>query len=825
MADDMLLEDIFSKPLVSDGIWADAPLVKDNGGDWQPVANYSPDQPRDKSGKWTRVASSLVDIAKHRDLVRALKRRMDTKYHELAILKGQGRSVEDRLVQGAREARQEYRKGLRKLRRMSGDKQMLPSGKYTKDYEDTLEGMGTILGLTEKDNENEIYKVSYKNEEATQFYNQVTEQAAKLGFYRLENIPSAGYPHDYLYEHPEGHQLVLRRAGTGHTASRLYFVKPQHREGFAVSREARNATVKALEGRAGWGNLEVSSEMAEDAAKVGNHERAAALHEGIANGLKSAAKYSQMRGVVEDAAAAHMIASDYHKEKSGTLNQWTPVANYDPNQPRDELGRWTDEGGADKQLPGDVSDPARAAEERINELRRITRTKLGGVLYGKGQRLTREEVTSRLAKSSLGQKFGHQGHIQEMMNILDEVGDKDEEVHEDGMPKPERMRTMWVGGVKFQWSEASKEQAAGTLAHVFTKGLPERLWAANRRVIFSGQEYYDDNHWASLGYDTEGFKTGATGGYGDIVVYNTSLPLATFAHESGHNLATQLWGDQTPPESSLYGKAQQAEGPITPYARHNAAEDFAEACAAYTNRHWRLKKEAFRQRFPLKYAAIADLLGEEQGLVSNYSPDQPRDRSGKWTKVGGSSMVKEKVSRPGKLPKQELQGILEALEDDSDDAVSWNALADLAEESGLQVYGKRGGVYHRVGLIQAVYADLATTSEGRSRIEDTQFYRHYAEPGYTDPGEGGFIALGNWNKITRYRDGSHETLDTSPEKFGDMLEKMGGELEWSDEWTSCDNCNGIVRTQPNSYVWHPAYEYSDGGIQCHTCHNPDHEED
>src|SRR5262249_8844341 len=42
-------------------------------------------------------------------------------------------------------------------------------------------------------------------------------------------------------------------------------------------------------------------------------------------------------------------------------------------------------------------------------------------------------------------------------------------------------------------------------------------------------------------------------------------------------------------------------------------------------------------------------------------------------------------------------------------------------------------------------------------------------------------------------------------------------LEWSDEWTTCSNCNKALRTSPDSYDWQPAYTHDDSGIYCFEC--------
>lgn len=121
----------------------------------------------------------------------------------------------------------------------------------------------------------------------------------------------------------------------------------------------------------------------------------------------------------------------------------------------------------------------------------------------------------------------------------------------------------------------------------------------------------------------------------------------------------------------------------------------------------------------------------------------------------------------------------------------------------------------------------AKTSTGRCYIEEiTLCTAGYAEPGYTDP-ESGVIAFGNWNKVTRYDPETREfvTLDTAPQRVGDLLQRIGVELEWSDEWYTCDDCGKAVRCQPDSYGWQASYWFHEGcGVYCHECVKKDPEE-
>jgi hypothetical protein len=64
---------------------------------------------------------------------------------------------------------------------------------------------------------------------------------------------------------------------------------------------------------------------------------------------------------------------------------------------------------------------------------------------------------------------------------------------------------------------------------------------------------------------------------------------------------------------------------------------------------------------------------------------------------------------------------------------------------------------------------------------------HYCEPGYSLPEGRNGVAFGDWND-KRYR-------------LANILDRMGYEVEWLDEWATCAHCNGAFRTQPNCYSW------------------------
>lgn len=78
----------------------------------------------------------------------------------------------------------------------------------------------------------------------------------------------------------------------------------------------------------------------------------------------------------------------------------------------------------------------------------------------------------------------------------------------------------------------------------------------------------------------------------------------------------------------------------------------------------------------------------------------------------------------------------------------------------------------------------------------------YAEPGYS-LGEGrSTILFGDWNGVDH--------------RVRDILERRY-ELEWSDEWQTCDHCQGAVRTSPTSYDWQQHFVILSHDVVCLKC--------
>lgn len=94
-----------------------------------------------------------------------------------------------------------------------------------------------------------------------------------------------------------------------------------------------------------------------------------------------------------------------------------------------------------------------------------------------------------------------------------------------------------------------------------------------------------------------------------------------------------------------------------------------------------------------------------------------------------------------------------------------------------------------------------------SRLDEITWADDYCEPGYHS--EKG-VVFGNWNKITGWKQGEGYTqqgLDGSniPCRLSKLLESNGFDIEWSDEWSACCDCNKAFRTSGDSYCWTPYF--------------------
>jgi hypothetical protein len=99
-------------------------------------------------------------------------------------------------------------------------------------------------------------------------------------------------------------------------------------------------------------------------------------------------------------------------------------------------------------------------------------------------------------------------------------------------------------------------------------------------------------------------------------------------------------------------------------------------------------------------------------------------------------------------------------------------------------------------------AKCSATDGARSALEDVQFAQVSDEWTIPTP-EDDWRAFGNWNGVRSWVQGQGYTSleDDTPERLLRVLESMGLECEWSDEWTMCDDCCRMFRSSPDCYDW------------------------
>jgi len=97
----------------------------------------------------------------------------------------------------------------------------------------------------------------------------------------------------------------------------------------------------------------------------------------------------------------------------------------------------------------------------------------------------------------------------------------------------------------------------------------------------------------------------------------------------------------------------------------------------------------------------------------------------------------------------------------------------------------------------------------------------YAEPGYDS--QTGVIVTGDYNDVdTCDRETkARMVISTLPSRLLAVLEKLGVECEWSDEWSACGGCDKLFRTEPDSHDWSPSYTYQDRDLYCADCAESD----
>lgn len=109
--------------------------------------------------------------------------------------------------------------------------------------------------------------------------------------------------------------------------------------------------------------------------------------------------------------------------------------------------------------------------------------------------------------------------------------------------------------------------------------------------------------------------------------------------------------------------------------------------------------------------------------------------------------------------------------------------------------------------------------KAENRLEEITSAPHYCERGYSTKHD--TILFGNWNDPTGYtnRDRTEGKASAESAFFAGVAKALEtcAELEWSDEWATCNECGGAVRTSADSYQWQRGFVELDGEILCSAC--------
>lgn len=81
------------------------------------------------------------------------------------------------------------------------------------------------------------------------------------------------------------------------------------------------------------------------------------------------------------------------------------------------------------------------------------------------------------------------------------------------------------------------------------------------------------------------------------------------------------------------------------------------------------------------------------------------------------------------------------------------------------------------------------------------------------------ILAADWNHVSRWSEETKrcETVCECMERVGDLAERVGLKIEWSDQCAECDECGLLLITEPRYYGWRPAYWVTDCEIYCREC--------
>jgi hypothetical protein len=156
----------------------------------------------------------------------------------------------------------------------------------------------------------------------------------------------------------------------------------------------------------------------------------------------------------------------------------------------------------------------------------------------------------------------------------------------------------------------------GEVVDMISRG-PEQVRRMVKEVHVNPGRNPDDAYWAKQpGYKKKDFRSYMTAGAEGIVdiypskrAHDAETARTSIAHESGHTVSKQLWGDNAKgPKWKPWRDAMKSDNlsPST-YARSSPNEDFAESWALFMEVRGKPREEELRILFPARWAILATL--------------------------------------------------------------------------------------------------------------------------------------------------------------------------------------------------------------------------
>jgi phage-related protein (TIGR01555 family) len=158
-----------------------------------------------------------------------------------------------------------------------------------------------------------------------------------------------------------------------------------------------------------------------------------------------------------------------------------------------------------------------------------------------------------------------------------------EDIQTHGMPRVQKMAPIEFDGMKLYDSPSNQAKTIYGFVLSGTWDTPEgqTLRNSTKNIYLAKDSNRQDTYWEQK-YNIKNFRSAATGGDGNVVVYGgRPITASDFYHEAGHNLAKQRYGSTDPSPNSNFGRIAAGGNAPTKYGKSSPAEDFADSVRLY----------------------------------------------------------------------------------------------------------------------------------------------------------------------------------------------------------------------------------------------------